>query len=81
MPNDVIRQNPLPNDIIRQLTGLGITYIYIYISVVTESTKIRDISDSDTFRPSIVFRPPFHADHFGLNGLKIKACRPSLGSV
>ena len=34
LPNDVIRQNSLPIHVIRQLTGLGITYIYICTYIV-----------------------------------------------
>ena len=56
-------------------------YIYIYISVVTDFAKIRDISDSDIFRPSIIYRPPFRADHFGLNGIENKSVSSSTGSV
>ena len=55
--------------------------LYIYISVVTELAKIRDISDSDNFRPSIVCRPPVYADHFGLNGIENKRVSPINGSV
>ena len=53
----------------------------VYTRVVTELAKIRDISDSDVFRPSIVSRPPFHADHFGLNGIENKSVSPITGSV
>ena len=53
----------------------------VYTRVVTEFAKIRDISDSDIFRSSIISRPPFHADHFGLNGIENKSVSPINGSV
>ena len=47
-------------------------YIYIYISLVTGLTKILENSDLGFFRPLIVSRSPFHADHFGINGIEIR---------
>ena len=43
-------------------------YIYIYISVVTEFAQYRDISNTDTFGPSIFSVCTLHADHNGING-------------
>ena len=47
-------------------------YTYIYISLVTGLTKILENSDFGFFRPLIVSRSPFHADHFGINGIEIR---------
>ena len=44
-------------------------YIYIYIRVVTELAKYRDISDYGFFRPFIVSESTFHADQFGIDGI------------
>ena len=45
------------------------TYINIYISVVTELAKYRDISDYGFFRPSIVSYSTRQGDYFGIDGI------------
>ena len=35
-------------------------------------TKILENSDFGFYRPLIVSRSPFHADHFGINGIEIQ---------
>ena len=43
--------------------------LYVYISVVTGLTFYPEILDFGWFGPLIVSRCPFHADHFGINGI------------